>query len=395
MRKRNGVVFIVVLLLICFSFITVFIVQAQSDDDPEPEPDQPTAVPDESSAIDWSQIVLPVHEDILAPPASSSSPATYTIQPGDTLFHIAQRFGLTTQALATANNIANTNLIYVGKVLTIPSGNPAPQPEVSPTPVPAPPPSTGGTYTVQAGDTLSQIARKFGVEMQTLAAVNSIPNPSFIRVGQVLTIPGAATAAPIPANPQPAPIPATPPPTDGQAYVVQQGDTLYIIARKFGVTVRSLAAANQIKNHNLIYPGQTLIISATNPAPAAPDPDAIFIWPVSSRSIVKGYFPGHGAIDIVVASGTAVQAMAAGKVEYAGWNNYGYGNLVVVDHGNGWRTLYAHNSEFAVKTGDAVGQGDVIAYSGNTGYSSMPHIHLEMMLNFGAVNPCLHLPGGC
>jgi murein DD-endopeptidase MepM/ murein hydrolase activator NlpD len=230
--------------------------------------------------------------------------------------------------------------------------------------------------------------------MQTLAAVNNLANPSFIRVGQVLTIPGT-DAAPIPANPQPEPVPAAPPPADSKTYVVQQGDTLYIIARKFGVTVRAIATANQIQNHNLIYPGQTLIISAENPAPAEPDPDAVFIWPVSSRSIVKRYLPGHRAIDIVVASGTAVQAMAAGKIEYAGWNNYGYGNLVVVDHGNGWRTLYAHNSEFAVKTGDAVGQGDVIAYSGNTGRSSMPHIHLEMMLNFAAVNPCLHLPGGC
>jgi murein DD-endopeptidase MepM/ murein hydrolase activator NlpD len=90
-----------------------------------------------------------------------------------------------------------------------------------------------------------------------------------------------------------------------------------------------------------------------------------------------------------------VYASASGKVEYAGWNDYGYGNLIVIDHGDGWRTLYAHNSAFKVSTGDTVEQGNVIASSGNTGNSTMPHIHLEMIRSKQPQNPCLFLLGGC
>ncbi|MEJ2749525.1 MAG: LysM peptidoglycan-binding domain-containing protein, partial [Anaerolineae bacterium] len=297
--------------------------------------------------------------------------------------------------LAAANQIANPSRIFVGQMLAIPTGNAviAPPPAV---PDPNPAPGGNGTYTVRPGDTLSIIARKFGVDMAALAAVNHLANPSFIRVGQILTMPGAA-AAPPPANPEPAPTET--PPDNGTVYIVKRGDTLYIIARKFGVTVQALTAVNQITNPSLIFPGQKLLIAAggndSNPVPAEPAPQSTFIWPVDGGWIVKRYAVGHQAIDIAVPTGTAVKAMAAGKVEYAGWNNFGYGNLVVVDHGNGWRTLYAHNSAFQVKTGDVVAQGDVIALSGSTGNSSMPHVHLEMMLNFGGVNPCLHLPGGC
>jgi murein DD-endopeptidase MepM/ murein hydrolase activator NlpD len=404
MLKRYGVLIFAVFFVGGLILMTAA-AQAQTDDEAPP----PTAVP----PIDWSQITLPDHAMLDAPanadePSSSGSEATepppnasdtYTIQPGDTLFRIAQRFGLTTHALAAANNIANTNLIYPGQVLAIPTGTPAPQPTAPQPSAPQPqsPPATG-TYTVRAGDTLSVIARNFGVDLAVLAAANQIANPSFIRVGQVLTIPGATAVSPPPQPSNPQPVPNNAPPA-ANTYTVRAGDTLYLIARKFGVSVQTLTAVNNISNSALIYPGQTLIINGeaqeTAPANPTPAPDSLFIWPTTSRHIIRYYAYGHQAVDIVVTTGTAVQAMAAGKIEFAGWNYNGYGNLVVVDHGNGWRTLYAHNSQLQVKTGDAVAQGDTIALSGSTGNSTMPHIHLEMMLNLSYINPCTQLPGGC
>ncbi len=407
---------LVLTLLAGVIFIVVTVASAQDDDAP-PSPPAPS---DPAPGVDWSQIVLPPHEDMALPdapavvpesdemnsPPPAANPITYAVQSGDTLFRIALRFGVSTNALAAENQIADPRRISVGQVLRIPTQNaPVNPPPAVPSPAPAPVPSADGVYAVQSGDTMFHIARRFGVSVDALTAVNGITNPSFIRVGQLLKIPGAA---PAPTSPPPAPNPAptAPLPGEGTVYVVQHGDTLYMIARQFGIAMQTLTAVNNITNPALIYPGQKLIISTqanassptpppTEPDPSSPSPQSQFIWPSDSRRIVKYYQAGHGAIDIVLPTGSSVYAMAAGKVEFAGWNPYGYGNLIVVDHGDSWRTLYAHNSDFQVKTGDAVAQGDVIAQSGSTGNSTMPHIHLEMMLNYKAVNPCAYLPGGC
>jgi murein DD-endopeptidase MepM/ murein hydrolase activator NlpD len=118
-----------------------------------------------------------------------------------------------------------------------------------------------------------------------------------------------------------------------------------------------------------------------------------FLWPVHG-AVVSGYgWRGgrmHEGVDITVSSGTPVVAAASGTVIYAGWLG-GYGNLVVVDHGNGLSTAYAHNSGFAVGVGASVGQGQTIAYSGSTGNSSGPHVHFEVRVNGSAVDPLGYL----
>ncbi len=117
------------------------------------------------------------------------------------------------------------------------------------------------------------------------------------------------------------------------------------------------------------------------------------VWPVSGP-VTSGFGPRwgrmHEGIDIAVPEGTPVGAAAAGTVIHAGWLG-GYGNLVVVDHGGGLSTAYAHNSGFAASVGDSVSQGEVIAYSGNTGNSSGPHVHFEVRVNGTAVDPLGYL----
>ena len=444
MSKFNPRLVVPLALCLFVTLLSVALVTAQGDD-PPPDP-SPTPTP----AIDWSIIELPPHDpppvgERIIPGSGANVPSeeassdtvesatpepigsdlpqapvivadvgstAYTVQSGDTLYRIAIHFGVSHLALASYNNLANPKLIYPGQTLRIPSADaPLPTPNSdAPSPMPNPelPPASGNSYVVQAGDSLYQIARRFGVTVQALIAANAITDPQRIYPGTILTIPGATDAPPPqptstptspPSTPTPAPSATPAPPDSGQkTYTVQSGDSLYLIARRFGVTVQALALVNQLNNWWRIYPGQVLVIpSPTDPLPTStPIPEGtLYIWPLDSRAIVNGYKVGHQAIDIVVPIDTPVLAIADGVVEFAGWNTHGYGYLVVVDHGNGVRSLYAHHNSLAVTTGQTVAQGDTLGLSGNTGNSTMPHLHLELMINYGAVNPCSHLPGGC
>jgi LysM repeat protein len=176
---------------------------------------------------------------------------THIVQPGENLFRIAQRYGVTVSALAAANGLNNVSLIYVGQRLTIPGSSG----QTSPGSAPA-----AGIHVVQRGENLYRIALKYGVTYQTLAAANGIANPNHVYVGQRLVIPGQSS----PPAPQPAP--------SGQTYVVQRGDTLSSIALRHGVTTWALAQLNGIQNPSLIYVGQVLRIPGSGTAPAAPAP---------------------------------------------------------------------------------------------------------------------------
>ncbi len=120
-----------------------------------------------------------------------------------------------------------------------------------------------------------------------------------------------------------------------------------------------------------------------------------FIWPANNHWLSGyNYSPStnHLGIDIAGGLGNAIYASDSGVIVYAGWNNYGYGNVVIIDHGNGWQTLYAHMSALNVGCGQSVSQGDVIGYFGSTGKSSGPHLHFEMMNASAKVNPWDFLP---
>lgn len=171
------------------------------------------------------------------PPTPTPPPTgaiIHVVQPGENLFRIGLRYGLTWDMIARANGIFNPNAIFAGQRLIIPPGG-------------TPQPATGGPviYIVRTGDTLQIIAARFGTTWQALAAANNLPNANFISPGQQLLISGQAA-------PAPAPQPRT--------YTVQPGDNLTAIAARFGTTAQAIIAANNIANPSLISRGQVLTI---------------------------------------------------------------------------------------------------------------------------------------
>lgn len=190
----------------------------------------------------------------------------YTVKPGDTMFFIAKRNNISLQELINANpQIADPNTIYPGQVLCIPIAGPMP--------MPMPIPSCGGnfSYRVVSGDTMFEIARRFGVTLDALIAANpQIVDPNLIFPGQEICVPVPSAVPPMP---MPAPvspiIPAPGPCFNGTLYTVRPGDTLFEIARANNILLSALIAANpQIPDPNLIYPGQVICIPAPMEVPA-------------------------------------------------------------------------------------------------------------------------------
>jgi murein DD-endopeptidase MepM/ murein hydrolase activator NlpD len=118
-----------------------------------------------------------------------------------------------------------------------------------------------------------------------------------------------------------------------------------------------------------------------------------FIWPAGNHYLSgNDYWDGHQGIDIAVGDGAPIYAADNGTIVYAGWNPNGYGNLVMIDHGTGYATLYAHLSAVNVSCAVGVAQGQVIGYGGSTGNSTGPHLHFELRYNGGTINPWTMLP---
>jgi len=177
---------------------------------------------------------------------SSSPPQTiHIVQPGENLYRIGLQYGFTIDQLLAANNLTNPDQVYAGQALIIPDGN------VSP---PTTPSAAGNVHVVQAGETLYGISLRYGVSVTALAATNHLLNPSQIYVGQVLILPGAATATGMGYTP------------DDVAFthVVRPGETLFSIASRYGVPTWVLTQVNNISNPSLLYVGQVLTIPSNS-----------------------------------------------------------------------------------------------------------------------------------
>lgn len=237
-------------------------------------------------------------------------------------------------------------------------------------------------YIVQKGDTLGSIAVEFNLDLETLLWANHLTARSYIRPGDRLTIL----------------------PVKGVAHTVKRGDTLESIAKKYKADLAKLKEFNRLNGESLavnqviIVPGGKIIYTPP-PAPTyavgytsakSYESSGKLLWPVPSKRITQYFSWRHPGIDIGLPTGSAVLAAEAGVIIYSGWGT-GYGYQVLVDHGNGMKTRYAHNSRLTVRKGDRVERGQTIALSGNTGWSTGPHSHFEVYSGTTRQNPLLYV----
>ena len=188
-------------------------------------------------------------------------------------------------------------------------------------------------------------------------------------------------------------------------HVVENGQTLWRIARAYGIALDELARANDIADPAVIETGQVLFVpGAASPldVPAYRPPKKKkrdrdeWLWPLADPQVLSPFGASrrarrHQGIDVRGASGSPVVASRAGRVIYSGSGMRGYGQTIVVDHGDGTSTLYAHNSRLLVHAGDNVDRGQAIAEVGRSGNATTEHCHFEIRQRGRAVDPLLHL----
>ena len=262
------------------------------------------------------------------------------------------------------------------------------------------------TYTVRSGDTLFGISEKYGITPETILWSNAIlkDDPHLLRPDQELLIS----------------------PVTGVVRVVHEGDTVDGLASVYRADAEDIInwPGNQLDPDNPALIEDSVIVvpcgerdfvqwtvpriarAKRNPLPMSAGPGACtggyqggavgsgsFIWPASNRYLSGYNYSGyHPAIDIAAGLGAPIYASDSGVVVFAGWSNWGYGYMVVVDHGNGWQTLYSHLSQWNVNCGQSVYQGTVLGLSGSTGNSTGPHLHFEINYQGTRVNPWNYLP---
>jgi murein DD-endopeptidase MepM/ murein hydrolase activator NlpD len=224
-------------------------------------------------------------------------------------------------------------------------------------------------YCIQPGDNLTEIALRFGTDVETLVDLNMIANPHYIVAGDTIEV---ITVV-------------------GSVHEVSEGETIAAIADLYGVEEEVIISANEFRadqepgrGERVIVPGGRLSRGNRHPA---------FCWPMQG-TFNSGYGPRgdgfHYGIDIGAPVGTPFYAVAAGTVTHAGWRG-AYGIMVEVDHGYGYRTRYGHASDVAVETGQSVSQGEELGYVGLTGNTTGPHLHFELHCGAEKVNPLDYL----
>lgn len=236
------------------------------------------------------------------------------------------------------------------------------------------------THTVADGETVSSIADTFGLSIDTLLQTNKLTVRSYIRPGDKLTIL----------------------PQDGVLHAVKKNDTVDKLAGYYKANAHDILVWNNLGAEagleigaSLFVPGGKLPVPPTRRSPGTifarpagvPAPPGFFkFWPTAARRITQYFGWRHTGLDIAGPTGTAIYAAEDGIVEYAGWTR-GYGQNVVINHGNGFKTRYAHNSKNFVIKGAQVKKGESVAAMGSTGRSTGPHVHFEIIAGGRFRNP--------
>jgi murein DD-endopeptidase MepM/ murein hydrolase activator NlpD len=250
-------------------------------------------------------------------------------------------------------------------------------------------------YSVQSGDTIASVAASFGISPETILMENKINQGTPIKPGQELVIL----------------------PTTGITYTPKADETLESIVNKYKISEDDFLDANNLESFEDLAEGSSVVIplasvslpatlkpaskftksdtgkvalkQATAPATLANSAVA-FAWPTPVRTITQGFSSRHTGLDISDSKMEPIYAAADGFVEISGYQSNGYGNTIVINHGSGYKTRYAHASELNIQAGEYVTKGQLIAKQGRTGRVSGVtgiHLHFEIILNGKKVNP--------
>jgi murein DD-endopeptidase MepM/ murein hydrolase activator NlpD len=241
-------------------------------------------------------------------------------------------------------------------------------------------------YVVQKGDNINSIAQKFGVSSDTIRWQNNLTAQGVIKEGQTLQV-----------------LPIT-----GVAHSVKKGDTVYSIAKKYDIDPQGIVnyPFNSFSNDETfqlaigqvvivpdgVKPAEAILIPSVRIRQSTPDAGTIagmgvFVWPVSG-TITQRFVWYHKGLDVANRAAPDILAADSGRVLIAGWpDNTGYGNRVILDHGNGYKTLYGHMQKIYVLPGQGVTRGSPIGKMGSTGKSTGTHLHFEVILNGVYLNP--------
>lgn len=288
----------------------------------------------------------------------------YRVRPGDTLASLAQRYGLSPLDLVSANpSLESLDRLVAGSVIYIPKG------------------AKGLLVSLPEGETLVDLAGRFGLSPVAVARANGIQDPTELRPGDLVLLPGI------------------------------QARTTYqrLLAKQEKERQARLEAERRRQEERRLAEErrrQEALRQARLRQAQAPKPQVRRVsyqegglrWPLSGFRITT-YFGQRGAfqrfhtgIDLAAPYGTPIAAAKSGQVEVAGWSALGYGFHVTLDHGGGVETLYAHLSRIAVRPGEWVEAGQVIGYVGSTGWSTGPHLHFEVRVGGVPQNPLAYLP---
>lgn len=271
----------------------------------------------------------------IAPTRPRSQPVQYEVVTGDAVFSIASKYNISPETLLWSNYDVlkdDPHTLSPGQVLIIP-------------------PTNGILYEWKEGNTLEDVARDFRASADDILNWSGnhldVTNPE-IEPGDVVMIPG------------------------GQREFQQWVVPTYAVGRSG--TNASLPGGCSVSGGGLYGGG-------------------FFMWPSANRYLSgNDFWSGHLAIDIAAATGAPIYAADSGVVVFSGWNSNGYGNVVMIDHQNGYHTLYAHLTSTTVSCGSNAVQGQVIGYAGSTGNSTGPHLHFEVRYLGGFLNPWTVLP---